>query len=429
MLINKLFLTKIFFLIIFFITFSVEHKAEENSNLAVDHESLRENSNGLISVFLDCTGCDLHYIMEAINFVNYVRDRELSQVHILVTSYGAGVSGRSYLFSFIGQKEFKGMDNEMGYWAPRTNTWSETRHGIAQRIKMGIAPYIGNTEMADRLVITMPFDKPYEREEIDDPWNNWVFEIYGGANFNLEEKQNSFNARYGFFADKISEEWKVRVRPYFNYNERNFETDDGTVTSVSRRDGFQGYAIKSLDQHWSIGMFSDILSSTFHNMHFNIDISPGIEYSIFPYDEATRRSITFDYRLGYSYNNYIETTIFQKDKENLFMQRLNASVLYQQTWGSVRAGLTGSHYFHDFRANRAEFFTRINLRLFSGFSLSLHGKFDLINDLVSIPEGDMSLEDILLQQAQLATDYQVFGAIGISYNFGSDFANVVNPRF
>ncbi len=417
-----------FVLLVILLMFSNLHIDGQGSTI-VDHAQLRDNGRSLITVFLDCNGCDIHHIRENIQYVNYVRDRENAQVHVLVAVQRAGVSGTNYLMFFIGRKEFEGMDNEISYFAPRTNTWGETRNGITNRIKLGLAPYVGNTEIANLLRVDMPLEEHYEREELDCPWKNWVFEIYGGANYRKEETQSSFNARYGFFADKVTEDWKIRIRPYFNYNENVFETDNGTVRSLSHRDGFNGYVIRSINQNWSVGMFSDMLSSTFHNMDFSVDVSPGVEFSIFPYTEATRRSITFVYKAGYAYQNYIETTIFEKDKENLFKQELVASVSFQQTWGSVRAGLSGSHYFHDFSANRAEFFTNINLRLFSGFSLSLRGNFDLINDLVAIPATDITLEEILLQQRRQATDHQVFGSIGISYNFGSDYANVVNTRF
>jgi len=53
---------------------------------------------------------------------------------------------------------------------------------------------------------------------------------------------------------------------------------------------------------------------------------------------------------------------------------------------------------------------------------------NLINDLISIPAGDLSIEEILLEQRQQATSYNVSGSIGITYTFGSDFSAAYNPR-
>ena len=40
-----------------------------------------------------------------------------------------------------------------------------------------------------------------------------------------------------------------------------------------------------------------------------------------------------------------------------------------------------------------------------------------------------SLEEVLLQRQELATEYRFFFSVGLSYSFGSIFSNVVNPRF
>jgi hypothetical protein len=40
-----------------------------------------------------------------------------------------------------------------------------------------------------------------------------------------------------------------------------------------------------------------------------------------------------------------------------------------------------------------------------------------------------SLEDVLLMRKQLATSYEYYFSIGLSYTFGSIYSNVVNPRF
>ena len=392
-------------------------------------DTVRYNNNDLIPVFLDFS-FHQNYIRENITFVNYVRDRELSKVHIMLTSHPSGSSGRNYVLSFIGRRSFAGMNNKITYWAPGTNSSDDTRKGLVKIIKMGLLPYLANTEMADQVSIKINGGLQLERGPLEDPWKNWILEVHGGGNFHKESSQDRYNARWGFSANKISEEWKIRVSPYFNYNERNFfDTDEGTITSKSHRHGFLGDFVKSIDQHWSAGLFVRILSSTFHNANFNTSVSPGIEYSLFPYSEATRKAITMVYRLGLSHNNYLETTIFQKDQETLGSHSLNVSTSYRQPWGSYRASITGSHFFHDYRANRVSFSTHLNLRILKGLSLSLSSNFNLINDLVSLPAGDETLEEILLQQRRQATDYQLSGSFGLAYTFGSQFNNVVNTRF
>ncbi|MFO7574600.1 MAG: hypothetical protein R6W67_05540, partial [Bacteroidales bacterium] len=153
------------------------------------------------------------------------------------------------------------------------------------------------------------------------------------------------------------------------------------------------------------------------------------EYSFFPYRESSRKAITVVYQIGVGHHNYIEETIFSKLEESLASHSLNISANFQQPWGLFRAGISGSHYFHDFKANRVELSSRLDFRILKGLSLSLSGNFDFINDLVALPAGALSLEEILLQQRRQSTSYQMSGTIGLAYTFGSKFSNVVNTRF
>ncbi|MFW6042849.1 MAG: hypothetical protein ACOCPW_00670 [Marinilabiliaceae bacterium] len=384
-----------------------------------------------ISVYLDFPYYT-QYIRESLPIMNYVRDRQLSQVQIKISRHRAGSAGTNYVINLIGRQQFEGMNNEITYWDASTNSSDETRKGLLEKLKLGLAPYLANTDMKNEIGIHIPDSLVATgSQEMDDPWNHWVFEIYGGANYSEESTQSKFNSRWGFYADKISEDWKIRIRPYFNLNESSYSSDEEEEDIVSKnyRHGFNGYMIRSLDQNWSAGLFVDMLSSTFHNMDFNIETTPGVEYSIYPYSEATSRSITFAYLLGAARNYYMEETIFMKNQEDLMKQALKISVDFDQPWGSIRGGVTGSHYFHDFDVNRLEVYSRLDLNLVEGLSLNFHSNLDLVNDLISIPGGDASLEEILLEERARSTSYQIFTSIGLSYSFGSDFSNTVNTRF
>lgn len=386
------------------------------------------NDDDLLSVFLDFS-VHQQYIREKITFVNYVRDRELSKVHIMIRQLPAGMAGENYVISFFGRGAFEGMNNEITYWDPGTSTTNETRQGLVEMITMGLAPYLANTDIVSHMSLVISAGRSQDSKGVEDPWKNWVFEVYGGINFARESKQSRFDSRWGFYADKVSEDWKIRSRPYFNINRRTFLTDEEEITRQSYRHGFDGYYIKSISQHWSAGLFVDMLSSTFHNILFNIEAAPGIEYSLFPYREATYKAITFVYRLGGGYHNYIEETVFFKDQESLFNHTVDLSARFQQPWGSFSASISGSHYFHDFTANRLSFESDLGLRIIKGLSVNISGSFNFINDLVALPAGDLSLEDILLQQSRQATNYEANGRIGITYTFGSQFSNVINTRF
>lgn len=71
----------------------------------------------------------------------------------------------------------------------------------------------------------------------------------------------------------------------------------------------------------------------------------------------------------------------------------------------------------------------VQLRLFRGFSLNVNGFYSWVRDQLFLPAGAASSEEILLRQLQLETSFNYFTSIGFSYQFGSIFNKVVNPRF
>lgn len=409
------------------ILFLFFHNTVLNAQEATPNDTI-EYSDDLLEVFLDFQ-TQQQYIREKINFVNYVRDPWLADVQIMLNSHRSGTAGRNYVFTFVGLKQFIGMNNEITFWAPSTNSDNETREGIVEVLTLGLVPYLANTSLAKNISVSIKNIEIQNRNGIIDPWRNWTFEIYGGLNLNQESKQSRFDSRWGFFADKLSDDWKIRVRPYFNINRQTFITDNDEIRRNRYRHGFDGYMIRSINQHWSAGLFVDMLSSTFHNIMFNIEVEPGIEYSFLPYSEANYRAITIDYRIGAGHHKYIEETVFFKTQENLYHQAINFNLEYQQSWGSFEVEIEGSNYFHDFTSNRLSLESELELRIMKGLSLEISGSFDFINDLVALPAGELSLEDILLRQSRQATNYEAFAHIGLTYTFGSQFVNVINTRF
>nr|MDQ3389488.1 hypothetical protein [Gemmatimonadota bacterium] len=170
-------------------------------------------------------------------------------------------------------------------------------------------------------------------------------------------------------------------------------------------------------------------STTFLNQRLALRIAPAVEYNLFPYAEATRRQLTFQYSTGVNYFDYEETTIFGKAEEALLDQSLGVALALRQPWGSVNTSLEGSHYLHDFERNRLQLSGGVNLRLIKGLQLNVGGSAERVRDQLYIPAGTRTPEEILLRQRQLETGYRYFGSVGISYTFGSIFNNVVNPRF
>ncbi len=393
----------------------------------------QNNVSNRLSVFLDCDQCDQSHIRTELDFVNYVRDPSQADIHIFVTSSFTVLSGRQYDLSFIGLGSLDGSELNLIRIADQDTSPEERRRMINEALRLGLAPFLGREADTDVFSLSYVDGDGSEAEELlsRDPWRHWVFNLYGGDfELDLESNRTVFDSRWGFFADHRSEEWKARIRPYFNYDLVRIQRDGrATVRRSITRHGLDSYLIRSLGPHWSAGLFLDYVTRDDRNLKHWVSFVPGVEYSLFPYEVATRRAITFVYRVGLQYVDYFETTIFDETQELLPRHELDATVAIRRPWGDIFSGLEGSQYLHDPSKQRAEFFASISVRLFQGFSLELQGNIEMIRDQLSLPKGELLLEDILLQQRELATDYYASTSIAFSYTFGSKFANVVNTRF
>jgi len=384
-------------------------------------------------VYIDCDRCDYNHIRREITLVRYVRDPKQADIHVFVTDEETGSGGDEYEFSFLGRRAFQGFDYTLTFTADRNATSDEVREEMNRILEMGLAPYLMQTSVGENLSLRYPEtggDSDPVRADAD-PWNHWVFEVYGGSiEISHETNQSDFDSRWGFYADRVTETWKTRLRPYFNFSFVHIEQEDGeSVTSRNHRHGFDSYAIRSVNQHWSLGLFADYITREDRNLRHRVRLNPGVEYSVFPYREATRRALTFVYQLGVTEVDYYEETIFLKTADRLVNQRLEATMSLEQPWGGLEAGVTGSHYFHDLSFYRAEVYGTATVRVVEGLSLNVSGSFEMIQDQLSLPRGDTTVEDVLLDQRELATDFSITGSVALSYTFGSEFADVVNTRF
>lgn len=393
-------------------------------NLEEPIDSLRKDA---VKLFIDCDHCDMNYIRREIPYVNYVRDVQDAQLYLRETRQNTGSGGRQYSYMFIGQKKFEGLNDTLIYTTRPDDTKEHRRQGTTNMIKMGLMRYVARTPIHKE--VTIEHSGTIKEDEVSDKWNNWVFELETRPRFESEESYKELSFDNSFSMNKITPDWKLEFDFDYELNRTKYIYDDETHTKERTEFEFENLIVKSLGEHWSAGNRLNLLTSTFSNLKFNATILPSIEYNLFPYSESTHHQLRFLYGIGVSLNQYNDTTIYEEIKENLGQQQLQIAYQVQEKWGSINISLEGSNYLHDFSANRIELDGYITVRIIKGLSLSVRGGIARIRDQLSLPKGEYSEADILLQLQELATDYSVDGSLGLTYTFGSIFNNVVNPRF
>ncbi|MFC1553327.1 hypothetical protein ACFL7D_01725 [candidate division KSB1 bacterium] len=389
-----------------------------------------ETTDESIRVFLDRFNRNEEFIRQEIPNINYVRDPRQAQVYILLTEQGTGGGGREYTLTFTGQENFSGITDTLKYVAAQSDTDEIRRQGIARFLRIGLVRYLSRTSMAGDITVNLPGrSERQEQQPVDDKWNYWFFRINADTNFEEEESSKEISIGGSISANRITEDWKIDLRFRPDYSEDIYKTSDETYTSISRQNEFNGLVVKSLSDHWSAGAVSKIFSETRVNTDLSIAVGPAVEYNIFPYSMSTRRQFTFRLGLWGQKIDYDTETIFDKDSENLFYSTLSVGTQIIERWGNIRSTIEGSIYTHDAEVNKLEWDTNFDIRITRGLSFDLGFQASLIHDQLYIAKGDRSIDEILLRRTQLKTDWSYDVRAGISYTFGSQYNNIVNPRF
>jgi hypothetical protein len=378
-------------------------------------------------VFLDCHQCDMDFIRNEITFVNFVRDRQTADVHVLVTIELTGSGGREYSLEFIGQNVYYDLRNTLKYVSNQTDTDDEQRRGMVRVLKMGLVPYAAKTAVGDFLNVN--FDRKVSAEVSEDNWNSWVFNVGVSGSVSGEASKDIASASGYFSANRVTPQRKFRVGVSGNLNSSKFNLDSGPISSSADSESFSGIYVFSLSDHWSVGAWFSAYSSSYANIAWALNPAPAVEYNYYNYAESTRKQLRFLYRIGYSFNKYDEETVFSKMQESVLTQTLSVTMEIKQPWGNVSASLSGSNFLTDFSKNRLEFWSGVSLQLFRGLSVGFNASYSRIHDQISLPKTQATEDEILLGRKMLPTSFSYGLSVGVSYTFGSIYTNVVNPRF
>ncbi|MBT3443976.1 MAG: DUF481 domain-containing protein [Flavobacteriaceae bacterium] len=380
-----------------------------------------------IKVFLSCN-CDDSYIKQNTLLLDYVRDRTLSDIEVFVFDISNASGGRNFTFEYKGKNDFQNKENKISTNITQNLTFNEAREVLLKTYKMGMVHFLQNTVFQNQVDVSFNDQMDIPQEMSFDQWKNWVFEISGSFNFENEESINEEEYNVGFDIDRVTEMW--RVRSYFRQRRavKFFSGDEENFTSERNSTYFSGSLVKSISDHFSTGIFGSYQKDTFRNYKSFFNFSPALEYNFIPYNEVLTREITLAYKLGYNFYEYLEETLYGFLDQKMFNQSLTLNLRFREKWGSIYSYMVASQFLDQPDQNRLTLNNNINLRIVRGLSLRISGSFQLIRDQINLPKGEASIEDLLLRQRQISTNYQNRISMGLSYTFGSIFNNIVNTR-
>ena len=346
------------------------------------------------------------------------------------TTQQNGSGGRSYDIEFIGKNELVGILDKFSFSTDTNMSSDDVRNRILKFIKLGLVRYWVKKGHSDNITISVNSPKKTEENTKEkDPWNYWVFRLNANGWFDGQESSKSSSFNFNVSAKRVTEKNKFSIRLGLSENKSTFSYDDEEIVSIQSSKYVNASDVISINGHWSLGAFARLGSSVYSNKDFYWSIKPAIEYNFFKYSESAKKQLTLSYKNGAVYNNYIERSVFGKDDEYLWEHELSLGGSVNQKWGSISGEASFEQFLQDTSLNALSFYIGTNIRLFKGFSLNLRGSYSITRNQIDLPVGDVSLEELLLQQQQLSSGYNYFVSVGFSYSFGSIYNTIVNPRF
>lgn len=413
----------------FLLMFATSAAAQSSSPTPTSSASTSATQN-LIRVFLDCQSCDDVYMRQNVGFVDYVRDRESADVHVLVTTETTGGGGLSWVVKFIGVGRFANRDQTLSFDTPAATTSDERRQAFARIFKLGIVGLAAGTSAGPQLDVTWKAPSSGEIARTADPWRSWVFNLNTNGYLNGERSSSSRSYNVRLSANRTTDRWKINVAANGNLQRNTFLVDDlDPIKSETHSWRLGSQVIKSLGPHWGAGATGFVSHSSFNNVNRAIGAAPAVEFNVFPYSQSSRRSLTVQYAVGATSYRYSEITVFDQMRELVARQAMISQLGLRQPWGSMSVYTSLSQNLDHTDRYRASVYSQADVRLFKGFSFNVFAEYNKINDQISLKKAGASQEDVLLRLRQLATSYSYSLSFGVSYRFGSIFNSVVNSRF
>jgi hypothetical protein len=401
-----------------------------------------EVRTGALRVHLECAarGCESSHFRTEITYVNWVREVQDAQLHVIVTSSGTG-SGDQYLLDFIGREELEGTDDQLTYSHSDTDSDDARTQGLTGVLAVGVARYALLVGQEGPFTVNLPEERervpdlpPGLQGEVEDPWDYWVFRLGGDVRYEDEDRSDEKRYSANFSANRTTEMWKISLsgRGTYSDNQRQYVIDSTTVTytDVRKEGSINGDVRYSLTDRWSVGIDGGVATSTRNNQDLSADFGGGVEYSFFPYREWTRRRMTAQALIHARYFDYEEETQFNKFSETVFEGEMSWGLGFRQPWGTANLSASAQAYLHDPTGlYRLSVGGNISIRIVRGLEWNLGGNISRIRDQIYIPLEELSQEDVLAGRRQLPTDSRLSINTGFSFTFGSIYNNVVNNRF
>jgi|GEM_PF-1607909 hypothetical protein len=128
-------------------------------------------------IFLNCiVSCDKDYARSELKFFDFVRDRYVADIEILINGIRTGSGGFEYTLTFYGYNHYKSISDTVTFVTQQADTRDMIPERMVKNIKVGLIKYILGTDLIEAVSIGFPKTRVILKEDVNpDKWNFWVF--------------------------------------------------------------------------------------------------------------------------------------------------------------------------------------------------------------------------------------------------------------
>ena len=387
------------------------------------------------NIYINCatstTRCYQDYLLQSLYTCNFVRDASSATIQVLVTEKPNSQGGYRINFEFTGMNELVGKKDTIFFDLPQGQTEEYVRSMIVTHLSKGLSFLLHHTafEKAFDAKVNESFvqaDSGYIENR--DLWKGWNFTAAFEGYMEGQSNYLYYNVGPKIAIRKITPKHKLVVNIQQGFKKNSYTIDEIKQSILIKSLDIIPLYARSINEHWSVGGIMHYRSSEYSNIKSSIRIAPLLEYNLFPYSKNTIKQIRFVYQAGVQSFDYYGESIWNKIQETLPYQRLAILTDVTRNWGSIRGSVQSSSYLNDLTKNRLSFVSECSFRLAKGLFFNITGQFEMVNDQISLLKNPLDETTYLLGGQQLATKNNFWAEFGISYNFGSKYTSIVNPR-
>ena len=172
-----------------------------------------------LRVFFDCDGrqcsTDQTFFRTEIAWVDWVRDREDADVHVIITSQRTASGGSEFQIDFLGCGVIQGVEDRMTFSSFGTDVEQEQLDGLTTTLAIGLARYAafaGYTRAIGFEILRTGERDADARvrapQDVDDPWNLCVFTVGASGTLRATDTNDTEYFSGNLNASRTTPTWK-----------------------------------------------------------------------------------------------------------------------------------------------------------------------------------------------------------------------------